>query len=551
MSLDHIQSPDRSLSSRPRYKHVLELLIQYPILTYPRFFSLNTGLSLNDLYEGMEVIASKGYRVKRIDGKGIIFNFQNLEDAKEQVQAQFTLDIFELTSTINPYAVGYLGNKKYTFIKSPFWPSSIQNLALVELEDGSLELMEFSENSLSFEVLAYCIDQPSKVITNLELYNLMCRLGINIEYYEYGAIYRWFDYCTNFYGVKFASIRGFGWGLMDCTLEEDEQEIDVANRLSTKMESYLIENIETIPCSTKGVLNGYTFYFPQLEMGSLAKQAYVVVKDKNGDIRVLNLNMQNTAKRMLELFVRNKGYVDKAISQNALQEEWWKTQIEQELKRAVFMNGETSGNLKIADLTTQDGYEYAIKRLASFLEENGLPTIVALPEVGYAIEGCQNQREQYITEVVYRALEPYALSRKLFAGVDSGFLLENIRFALEDFGLIICSVECLNRKLKGALHQPGLRKTHVALFHRNIYTGDEVTKIYVAVELTGIQAEALRAFRYSSKIKLPTKRESDNYRRYFEAITKAFKKAKLGLESGTGVLEGGFATLPIPTLGES
>lgn len=551
MTLEYTQTPDDVLFSGPKYKHVLELLTQYPVLTYPRFFSLNTGLTLNDLYEGMEVLVSKGYKVRRVDGKGIVFDFISMVIAKEQIQAQLAVDLYELIPNYNPYAIGYLASKKYTFLKNPLWPSSIQNLVLIELEDGSLDLMEFSESSLSFEVLAYCIDNPGHVITNLELYNLMCRLGINIEHYEYGAIYRWFDYCKQFYGMPFVSIKGRGWGLIDSSLPIEEQEQDVALRLSKKWERYLTEHIEHIPCTTIGKLAGYTFYFPNFTMGYLARQAYIVVKDPSGVIRVLNLNMQNTAKRMLELFVRNNGYVDKVIAANALKEEWWQTQINQEHQRSAYMNGPNSRHLKIADLTTQDGYEYAIKRLASFLESHGLPTIVALPEVGYAIQGYQVARDSHINKSVYRHLQKYVDSYRSDLGIDSGLLVENCIFDEFDLHFILCRIDTLNEHCNQQLFQPGLRKTHLAIFNRIVYINGSINNIRVVVELTETQAEALRVFRYKATQKLQgSKRDMDNYRKYFKSIEKVFIQNGFQLEQGTGVVEKGIATLPIPAYSE-
>ncbi len=548
MVIDYVDIPEDTLLSGPRYKQVLELLTQYPILTYPRFFSLNSPLTLNDLYEGMEVLVSKGYKIRRVDGKGIVFEFEDLEPAKEQMHAQFISDLLELRSNYSPYAIGYLGSTKYTFLKNTYWPSSIQNLVLIELEDGRVELLEFTETSLSFEVLAYCIQNPNHVITNLELYNLMQSLGVNLEHYEYGAIYRWFDYCKSMYGQPFVSINGLGWGLADPALPIEQQQENVEARLKSTWENYLLENLEYLPCSTKGTLGNYTFYFPRFTMGYLARHAYVIVKDVDGKVKIIDFNMQNTAKRMLELFVRNNGYVDKVIAQNALQEDWWQQQVEEETKRSIYMNGPDSKSLKIADITIQDGYEYAVKRLASMLQSHGLPTISALPEVGYSIEGYKQGRQRHIYCSVFNTLNRFIYSYRPGLGIESGLFLENSFYPEYNLRFILVEIDRFNSYAKKQLFQPGLRKTHLAIFSRAVYISGDVEYVDVVVELTEIQAKALRMFRDGIQVHLTgTKREQDNIRSYLKSIEKAFYEIGLVFDAGTGKVLNRTATLPVPT----
>lgn len=552
MAIDYVDTPEDILLSGPKYKLVLELLTQYPVLTYPRFFSLNTGLSLSEVYEAMVMLVSKGYKIRRIDGKGIVFEFEDLETAKQQLHAQFINDLLELKPFYSPYAIGYLGSAKYTFLKHPNWPSSIQNIVLIETEDGTNELLEFSEASLSFEVLAYCIQSKDHVITNLELYNLVQCLGINIEHYEYGAIYRWFDYCKNMYGQPFISINGLGWGLADPNSSSELQHADIELKLRGTWESYLINNIDLLPCTTIGTLNGYSFYFPNFTMGYLARHAFVIVKDLEGNVIVLDFNMQNTAKRMLELFVRNNGYVDKVIAQNATHEEWWQQQVEQEAQRSIFMNGSSSKKLKIVDVTTQDGYEYAIKRLSAMLEVNGLPSVTALPEVGYVVEGYKQSRSQYIYSNVFSVLKRFIHSYRSGLGIESGLFLENSFYSEYNLRFIIVETDRLSAYAKKRLFQPGLRKTHLAIFSRAVYINGDVEYIEAAVELTALQAQALRIFKQKLTVELnTTKREEDNIRSYFKSIEKIFAEMGLAFELNTGKVLNHTATLPVPTYKEN
>lgn len=531
----------------------IDLIKEREVLSYPELLNQLPSIDINKLSHRIDWLIELGHPIRRIEGKGFVYGDFTPEEATEMLRSVFVTDVLTQAEYCETYIHANVYGIEYNLIQNTTWPLGIQNLLIINSGIDNPYSIEFQERSISYKILIFLLTNPRHVITNYQLAQLVAATGGNIEYYDSLSVYRWFDYLRNTYGIPLMPVQGMGWGMTNTQIEESEQLADMEARLNSEWLRFFQEDIATINCSTVGEVAGTKFFFPKLNMGFLPRHAFVLTQDLNGEVRVFDLQTLHSVKRTFESLVRNGGYIDRYTIVKHSQEQWWQDQLLEDQQRTNFITSERA-KAKVVDVASEDGYEYAIKRLKDFLEANDLPNLLPhSSESGYVLSSVPKVRREFIKERMLRGLRKVLGKNLIGKGYPEEYGLETYE-VIKEYGLklIVFDLATLEGKSGEEMFQPSIYKTHGAILVRDIYSAQDVYQITVAIELNSSQASFLEQFKNPSTLDISnmTKRERDQVARILKGMVAEFVRAGFALEEGTGKIENNVATLPVPVCAE-
>lgn len=524
------------------------------VLTYPMLLKQYPGIDTKNLVYKIDYLIERGYPIQKIEGKGFVNGNYSIEDATKMIREQFINDVIAQVEACETYIKETVYGIEYTLIENSAWPTGIQRLLIVNNGIDDPFAIPFQERSISYPILKVLLINPNHVITNYEIAQLVRSLGEDVEFFDYLTVFRWFDYLRRTYGIPLTSVQSMGWGMTNIQVEESAQGKDMETRINSQWQSFFEQNITSLQCSTIAEVSGITFYFPKLEMGHLARHAFVVTIDQNGATRMYDLQTRHSTRRVLESFVRNGGYIDKYTVAKHSKEEWWQAQQEEDQRRSDYISRK-GADAKDIDVAAEDGFDYAMKRLRECLTKNGFPELLGhAAEAGYVLSTNPKYRRQFIKDRTLTALEKLLGRNFDCRGYPAEYGLDMYRMYPEyDMKVIVVEIGKLENKSEMEMFQPSIFKTHVGLFNRVIYKGQDVFTLTVVIELNPTQAELLCRFGIDGRLDTTNipKRERDLIRKQLERILYELKKSGVDVNEGTGIVKDKIAILPIPMPAES